>query len=304
MDVEDHEEFDDTTLLPIVEDSTLEDDLVEEEKLWYDRLPRIKKREITINESGQKILLINKIQTRRVGKLRKRKQYSIETSVVQLEDSPFVQPELALRLEFEPVYGEDSIHVLARRSWWERGPSQMGLVALWLLVAGVLVYTATTTLRIPAGIVLAIFFLVSVAIGIVYFIIWMKWAYKYFVVTNRRIGLIYCPPFSLVGTRPLSPITNITVNEANDQSWFANLLGRINPSYSYGKLNYDTPAQADEWMSEITFIRGHKAINELVSSLIVQADQPIESQEQQGSRELQDMVNRRFLELHGEPQSE
>ncbi|MEO5499208.1 MAG: hypothetical protein ABIR46_01780 [Candidatus Saccharimonadales bacterium] len=293
-------DFDNTIQIEAVADETEYD-----EGQWNRRRPRFKTKEIIEDEDGRKAVIFRTLKTTRRGEraLARRIYYRVEKRRMDLEESNFVELHLFKLLDFEPTPGEDRIHLLNRRSWWEHGPWQLGIIFGYLLSLAFLIFIVMSA-ELPSSLVIILLVLGTVVTLIAYFIVWMRWAYEYQLITNKRIGLFYKPPFGLVGKGPMSFLNKLTLNEANDQSWFANLIGKINPAFSYGMLNLDTNAQEDEWMRELKFVREHTAVRELIARLTADAEmiEVRETDEQISSRELQDMANRRYLELHGDSQ--
>lgn len=270
---------------------------------WMARAPRFIKREVVADADGT-WLIVRSLESRRikVGK-RKRRQERIVTDKVKLEDTALVQQELATKVKFNPAPGETAIRCLTRFSWWSRGPAQIAVILTALAGTVTLAYlggsawTSQTAdwLLVLAGILLWI------GCGIAYYVIWMGWAYRSLIITNRRIGLVYAPPFSLPGSENFAPLANIQVSEARDQSWAANLLERINPRYRFGVIANDTPAQGDEWLREIRFVREHLAVNELLMDLIIGNEEAHRPPLDDDTRDLQRRAYQRFLEIHGDP---
>lgn len=287
----------DTDILPELSTEETAEPKAEDE--WSSRVPRLLRREIIHFDDGFDYLIIRTIETRKVGRRRK-KEYRTLTTKTKIIESSLVEPRLATRIEFEPVEDDEEIEILFRLSWWEHGPPQLAIASGALVVSFGCLYLYFSDFGIPGALLFAGWLLATVAFGVWYFIIWMTWAFDYLFASNYQFGLVYCPPFSLPGTKQVSPIANITLTEANDQSWFANLLGRINPAYRYGKLNFDTPAQADQWMKEVKFVREHQRVRDIIASHMRGSNRQRESEPQRESRELQDRVNRRFLELNGD----
>jgi hypothetical protein len=282
------ERFDDTEAI---------DDALPLDDEWQYGQPRFTTREVMHTENNEAILVVRSAESRpvKIGRLRKRRQYRVVTEEITLQDNSRVEGHLATSINFKPVSGETTIHCLMRLSWWSHGPAQIGLVLFGIigtLVLGVLALRSDT---VPFVVFVLAFALLWITVGVAYFIVWMKWAYKYLIVTDMRIGLVYSPPFSLPGVENFAPIADITTSTADDQSWAANLLGKINPAYRFGIISADTPAQKDEWINEIRFVREHGTVNEVLSGLILARDVHTESDDDRDARELQNTANTKLI---------
>lgn len=250
--------------------------------------PKMRMREVVTNEDGTKDLILRHWESHRPRRFRK-KQWTVVEDKYRLADSPMVDTWLAENISFRPVQGESEIHCLTRLHWWSHGPKQIGIAALGLLLTlAIWIVPSWANLDISTSYKALAFLLVVVATAITYYVVWMQWAYTYLIVTDQRITQIYKPPFKLPGEKPPILLRNIQTSNAEDASWFGNIVG-------YGKVVGDTAAQeGDDWLNQgINYVRKHEEVVDLITRLTLQLVSPEETDDE---AERDAMINK-FLEL-------
>jgi hypothetical protein len=167
-------------------------------------------------------------------------------------DNGFVDEGLLLKSNFVPIDGEEEIYHFRRLDWFSHGPLQ-----LLILTIGV-VATILANQYLDVRAVLACAFLTVIT----YWWVWMKWAYKYLVMTNARMQLIFDPPFSMPGSVDSSPIDRLVGMRSVDPSWFTNL-------FNYGSLFSETAAtDIDKWIKDgVKFVRDHRQVRDMIEML-------------------------------------
>lgn len=270
---------------------TMELSIVGPDSEWLQGRPHVKARELIRGDDGEQYLVLRSIDSFRP-KTWRRKQYRVVTHRYRLDNSPLVDPRLAHRPAVKPVEGEEAIYCLSRLHWFSHGPKQIliALLAVLVVAGGGVIDIGYDAFGLPR---LVLVLTVSAILGwlaLEYFRVWMKWAYRYLIITNRRVMLIYDPPFNLPGEEPYVLISAIKTTHPEDQSWWGNWLG-------YGIIQADTAAdKGDEWINEgVRYVRRGQEVSNKLSALQLAINRPPETVAQREDQELQNEVNRRLL---------
>ncbi len=195
----------------------------------------------------------------RVG-IRGRKSTEPIHSRVRLDEGHLVNRDLAAMCDFIPLDGETTIHVLTRLrvvSFVFKFGFVAAVVASFGL-AGALVALLWNHQDRMWVIAAAVGLLVAISRVYVY---WMRWYYRYIVVTNLRLCLWYSPPFGLPGRKRSAFIEDIRGFDPLDMSWVYNQI------FHCGTVAGETAATTtDDWIREgISHVPQHEDVANIVN---------------------------------------
>lgn len=202
-----------------------------------------------------------------------------------LADNSLVNPKCVKRSGFVPVAEEDAILVFSRLHWWSHGPLQIAIasIALLCVMSWFWLLPQLASRETGNAVTTAVWFapLITLAIlavgGLSYLHVWIPWAYRYLVVTNVRIMLMYAPPFGLPGDQSSLFLKDVLAVRTVDQavakyipSW-GNLLPKIGIT-GYKILEGDSAADNDAWLRDgIRYVRNAEEVTDAIEDVKAQA---------------------------------
>lgn len=217
---------------------------------------------VEIDEEGRVFLCVTTVTHKKESLFKKRVPTYVK-SEYELMSSELVDVGLAEKVSVALLTSESKVHCLTRLHWWSRGPQQImiGLLALiavvtWMLIqwktsisAGSLVVNSTTALWLTGC-------------AIAYWVVWMMWAYLYLIITDKRVMLVYNPPFGLAGNIQKVFLSDLRGSHAKDQSWWHNQIG-------CGMVKGETAAaEIDAWIRKgIKNVKKHQKVSGLLDEL-------------------------------------
>ncbi|MET0979882.1 MAG: hypothetical protein ABWX90_01345 [Candidatus Saccharimonadales bacterium] len=193
----------------------------------------------------------------------KKKLWKHKLQKIELDNSRYVNTKLATRIPIIPTNDEEKIYCLTRLHWWSHGPAQIGVTAATLVMIAIVTSVGLTSADDNVNFGTLIFILlIAIAGGVWYFIVWMQWGYKYLVFTNRKIRLLYRPPFNLRSSTPHTDLVSLEGGINPSSSWWGNMWG-------YGSIKTETIATVvDSWLlKEVSFVPYYEQLAGLLSQL-------------------------------------
>lgn len=253
--------------------------IVEDEADWDEEAGKKPKRirEIGVDAEGNKYLIFHEKVRKpapRSRRFQRRPRYTTRwvRRELQLKDNEYVDLHLVAKIPFVPVEGEESILAFNRLHWWSHGPEQ---ILIGFIAAAATITTAWLTGWLdspPIGLMLGMYALFMLGLSGWYATVWIPWAYMVLIVTDRRIILVYAPPFALGGTYEevaIEDVQNISTHDQTVGKWipaWGNILAKLG-LMGYKVLRGDTSADDDDWIRKgIKYVRGAENIQELISS--------------------------------------
>lgn len=171
----------------------------------------------------------------------KGKQWERKIQRLHINESPFCKTNLALKIPIIPTDSETEIHVMTRRHRWKYGPARVGILLLTIATTGGGVYVYASSIERIYSLYLALFFCIA---GLVwYFLIWIKWAYRFLIATDIKTHYPYRPPFKLAGGMPSVDFIDLQSDPQGSSSTWGNLLG-------YGTIQTDTSGNSEHTSSD------------------------------------------------------
>ncbi len=219
-------------------------------RVWrFKRSQRKLSRDVLTMDDGTQVLEVHTEIKRREGLTTRR---ILSTARVTIIDNGFVEVDLLRRSNFAPIVGENEIHHFRRLDWISHGPLQL-LVAIIGVSA---TFGATLYLGTWATMVVA---LLS---AVIYWWVWMKWAYTYLILTDVRVQRIFDPPGLLAGTVDSSLLIKLVGAISKDPHWYTNL-------FRCGTLFSETAGQSvDAWIREgVEYVRDHHKVRDMMETL-------------------------------------
>jgi hypothetical protein len=177
-----------------------------------------------------------------------KKTHTVTRGDIRLANTLLVNDRAVRRSTFEPIASEEDIFVYRRLHWVSHGPAQIGVVlTTGALIIALLIGSVTSLIEPVVAATSTIIVLLTGAGAYLWY--WIPWAYRWFIVTDERILLIYDPPLWLKGNVQSIPLSQINFFNAFDQhrvfTWMLEKAGLP----AYGVIGGDTPAQdGDEWI--------------------------------------------------------
>lgn len=214
---------------------------------WFPR--PVLKRQLVQGADGKLLLEVRTEIRRREGLRVKVTPSQASISVI---DNGFVDSELLQRSSFIPIAGEKEIYHFRRLDWFSHGPRQLLVLILGLPTT----YAAFAYAGNAPG------FTVALTAAFVYWWIWMRWAYTYFVLTDARVQRIFKPPLHLPGTVESSLLSRLVGARSDDPHWYTNLFG-------YGTVYSETAAsEVDKWIKDgVQYVRQHHEVRDMMEML-------------------------------------
>lgn len=212
-----------------------------------------------VKHDDKKYLVIARSEVTERGMLGRKVSWDNKVSSLHLLKNGLVDHRHAKKVPLIPLDEEDEIRCLMRHNWWSHGPKQVALLAIWF--AGVCILSlpllfAETSWGIVITIIGAIW---TVFWATRYYPVWMRWAYDWIIVTDKRLVLLYKPPFNIVGDHKTVLLSSIITVDTQDSSWFQNMIG-------CGSMQVRT-ADKDQNLDELlVYVNQHKRVSELLLS--------------------------------------
>jgi hypothetical protein len=202
-----------------------------------------------VNENDINKLVIRTYEPVPQGRFKK-KLWRHKTQTIELDNSPDVDIRLATKIPISPTDRETKIYCLERLHWWSHGPEQLAIAAgtLGLIVLILLLGSSSNDWATK----LAVIFVILVAGGIWYFFVWMKWAYRFLIFTNKKIRFPYVPPLNLPSNDPSTDLVKLTGGMNQKASWWGRTIG-------YGTIRTETVADVvDDWLlKDVRYVKNH-----------------------------------------------
>lgn len=198
------------------------------------------RREIIVNSSGTRSVRLSTWEKNKNGAF-KQASYTLVIHNVTFDESMYIDERCVLRGMPMPILGEDRILYFQRLQWLSHGPRQMIVAALTiLLTVGI---TKVTNILGGLGIL--------VVGAFCYWCVRMPWSYKWLIITNQRVLLLYQPPLGLPGYAKPALFQKITSCNQIDRYLFKWL--------KCGTINGETAATVtDDWFREgVKWVKYH-----------------------------------------------
>lgn len=213
-----------------------------------------------IKHDGKKYLVIARSEITERGAFNRKTDWNNKVHDLRLLKNGLVDHRHAKKVPFIPLDDEDEIRCLMRHNWWSHGPKQVALLAIWLVGVGVLslpLIFANTDWGAMAIVIIEMVWTVFWATR--YYPVWMRWAHDWIIVTDKRLILIYDPPFKIVGDQKTVMLSSIITVDAQDSSWFQNVIG-------CGSVQVRTADKDQNLDALLVYINEHKRVSELLLS--------------------------------------
>lgn len=236
-----------------------------------------KLREIWEDDQGNKFFVYyEKTREQRPESRRFRRKQRYVTAWVRHElhigDNEYVDLGLIKKIPFAPVASEESILAFNRLHWWSHGPEQI-LIGFIGTVAITIAAWLTGRLDDPRPeVIVPALLVLLVALSGWYVTVWIPWAYTVLIVTDKRIILVYAPPFALGGNYEevaIQDVQNISTHDQIVRKWipaWGNILSKLG-LMGYKILRGDTSADDDDWIRNgIKYVRGAEDVQKLISA--------------------------------------
>ena len=218
-----------------------------------------------IKEGDVNVLVIHSYSQVNQGRFKK-KLWRHETRKLELDDNPDVNIRLATKIPISPTDRETKIYCLDRLHWWSHGPEQLGILLGTVGLATLILLLSSSSDN--WAVKLTIVLVVLITGGIWYYIVWIKWAYRFLIFTNSKIRFPYRPPFKLPRSDPSTDLNKLTGGMIKDSSFWANIFG-------YGVIRTETVATVvDKWLLEdVRFVRNYERKAQRLDQLREDAEQ-------------------------------
>ena len=193
----------------------------------------------------------------------KKKLWKHKLQKIELDNSRYVNTKLATRIPIVLTNDEEKIYCLTRLHWWSHGPAQIGVTAATLAMIAIVASVGLNNGDVSVNLGTLIFILlIAIGGGVWYFIVWMQWGYRYLVITNLKIRLLYRPPFNLPSRTPQTDLVSLEGGISPSSSWWGNMWG-------YGSIKTETIASVvDNWLlKEVSFVPFYEQLAGLLSQL-------------------------------------
>jgi hypothetical protein len=193
----------------------------------------------------------------------KKKLWKHKLQRIELDNSRYVKTKLATRVPIVLTNDEEKIYCLTRLHWWSYGPAQIGITALTLAMIALVAVIGLSNAETDSYTGTLILILLIAIVGAAwYFVIWMRWGYRYLVITNLKIRLLYRPPFNLPSRTPQTDLVSLEGGISPSSSWWGNTWG-------YGSIKTETVATVvDSWLlKEVSYVPYYEQVAGLLSQL-------------------------------------
>lgn len=212
-----------------------------------------------VTQGDQKYLVILRSEVTERGTFGRKIDWNNKVHHLRLLKNGLVDHRHAKKVPLIPLDDEDEIRCLMRHNWWSHGPKQVILLVIWL--------TGISLLSLPLIFTQTDWWLAIVVIEMVwtifwatrYYPVWMQWAHDWIIVTDKRLILIYNPPFKIVGDQKTVLLSSIITVDAQDSSWFQNVIG-------CGSMQVRTADKDQNLDALLVYINEHRRVSELLLS--------------------------------------
>lgn len=213
-----------------------------------------------IKHGDQKHLIISRSEITERGAFGRKTDWNNKVHDLHLLKNGLVDHRHAKKAPFNPLDDEDEIRCLMRHNWWSHGPQQLMIIFFWL-IGLVTIFLAHISIdqnwRVVTLAIIGIWTCFWAAVR--YYPTWMEWAYDWIIVTDKRLILIYEPPFKIPGSHKTVLLSSIITVDTNEPNWFQNIIG-------CGSLEVRT-ADNDQDLDELlVYVNHHKQVRELLIS--------------------------------------
>ena len=212
-----------------------------------------------IKHGDQKHLVILRSEITERGAFGRKTDWNNKVHDLRLLKNGLVDHRHARKVPFIPLDDEDEIRCLMRHNWWSHGPKQVVLLAIWLVGVGALSISLVFADVAWGTAIVIIEVAWTVFWATRYYPVWMRWAHDWIIVTDKRLILIYDPPFKIVGDQKTVMLSSIITVDAQDSSWFQNMIG-------CGSMQVRTADKDQNLDALLVYINEHKRVSELLLS--------------------------------------
>jgi len=203
-----------------------------------------------VHEDNKSFLTVTKIF--RSKPARGKKQWLKNEFLLEISNHPLVNQRHIEKNIFLPVPTETKLLVYTRLHWFSHAPLQFLVAFATVLLMAVEVFFGFNWVSVP----------ITFAVGaLAYIAVWLPWASTYLIVTNKRILLVFKPPWPFPTRSEKAPLRKL-----QNGNMFNSTLGR---TARYGKYYDETMAEeTDKWLKQgVNYIPRSEDFEQIMSTL-------------------------------------